>query len=145
MKFRVFLLVIFLSGIYIFFLGDSGIIKRLSLLEKLAGIERKIDILKSDNQFLAQEIQGLKKSNFSTQDLLDNGFIGPDEKVLIDPNQIGKITLPKKKHLVLVGSKSLGYFNLELKHLRILWIVFSVFLVLWYLSRNRKFFHLDSS
>ena len=154
MRFRIFLIVFFLGGIYLFFLGDSGFLRRISLSKKVVQAEKRISVLEKNNQKIEEKIRAYRNQKFSTEDLLASGYIANDEKVLINPNEQGNYVKIAEEEKNFLRQKQLASeeifkignsFKIKLEHLRILWIVFSVFFVLWYLNKKRHLFSKSSS
>jgi hypothetical protein len=129
-----------LAGSYLFIFSENGILERRELQKKYYLLIEKINFIKENNSSLNNECEKYKAGKFSNKDLIDSGFASKTGKILYINDSI--------KDQIKADGASQGNrdefdddFNISLKHLRIIWIIFSViFLFIYYLkySKNRE-------
>ena len=135
-KYRSGLLVIvfILFGIYCFVLGDSGILERMKLVKAREEIEKNISILQRDNNTLQKQYSIVSNnktnSNFYKREASKQGFIAEGEKYIFFKKQENQETSKPK-----VKTKEDKY-KVELSHLRILWAVASIMIILLYFGKR---------
>ena len=118
-----------LLGVYVFVFSDTGLLERRNLEKKKYILSEKIQRLQIMNHDLELRIDQYSKGNFTLSDILDNGFV-----------PVGSLTvhlenaqfIPFKEKEKIDGDKP---NVLDTESLRILWIVFSVFVMLAVFSR----------
>lgn len=122
-----------LFGIYCFVLGDSGIIERYRLIQEKRSIESRILRLEQKNRMLAQIYDRYKNGYYSPEDFLKAGFLGTEEKVLYVKNSNGESE--EGKHSV--RSTAEQGTDVELRYLRIFWLLVSVVVISIIILRKR--------
>lgn len=126
-----FILIFFLSGIYVFIFGESGLLERLVLEKKRAGFIENIADLKEENKRLRELLNRYSEGRLSEKDILDSGFTAGDERILSlhgVKDQDDKVREPAD---VLEST-------VRLSHVRIIWVVVSMLILLFYFSRKEK-------
>jgi len=127
-KFGTFLLVFFLFSIYIFVFSESGILERIKLNNKFDLLNKRITDLKYENMELNESVQNNSAGNYSDSDILRSGYTGKGGNVLIFKG------VPEEKKPDLVIDKD--SFNFNYDHLRIIWIIISVMIIIIFLTRK---------
>ncbi len=110
-----------LFGIYCFLLGDSGLIKRYRLIQEKRNIEARTVRLEQKNKLLAQVYERYKNGYYSPEDFLKAGFLGAYEKLLYLKKYDGKV---EKDEATAPSAEERG-FDVELRYLRIFWLLVS--------------------
>lgn len=132
-NFTLFLIVLFLSGVYLFIFSESGALERKRYNEKRNEILSNIDNVRAEKKKLELESKnGL--NNVSDGELFRSGYIRDGSKVLfIDPGGEGKPGIVEA-----IFEDDIG---VDVTHLRVVWIVISSLVLLLYMVnryRNRE-------
>lgn len=114
-----------LFGIYCFVLGESGIIERYRLSQERRKIETRILRLQEKNRQLAEIYERYRNGLYSPEDFLKAGFLGAGEKALYVKHTGAEVE--KKEHSG--HSAAEQEIDVELRYLRIFWIIISVVIV----------------
>ncbi len=114
-----------LFGIYCFVLGDSGVIERYRLIQEKRNIDLRILRLEQKNRLLAQVYDGYTKGNYSPEDFLKAGFLGAEEKVLY----VKPLDAEAEKDKSPIRTAAEGRADVELRYLRIFWLLVSVVVI----------------
>ncbi len=126
-KASVIMLVIFLFGIYCFVFGQSGILERNELLKQKKIIDEEILLVERENQRLLAlyDEYATGKAYASTAESL--GYILPDQKVIVFTPQSTKLN-EENEIFPKISSQQMPIT----KHLRTLWVLLSVLIVVLY-------------
>ena len=121
------MLVIFLFGIYCFVFGQSGILERNELLKQKKIIDEEILLVERENQRLLAlyDEYATGKAYASTAESL--GYILPDQKVIVFTPQSTKLN-EENEIFPKISSQQMPIT----KHLRTLWVLLSVLIVVLY-------------
>lgn len=125
-KFRTFLLIFFLFSIYIFIFSESGILERIKLNNKFELLNKRISDLRDENIELNNSVNSYSKGNYSDLDILRSGYTGKEGNVLLFRG------LPEEKRTEYKVDQEILYFNYD--HLRIIWIIISVMIIIIFLT-----------
>ena len=129
-KFRTFLIIFILSGLYIFVFSESGILERRELNKKYNQLTSKIDYIKMNNLTLEKESEKYRSGIYGSSDIIGSGFVYKTGKLMyIDDT--GKEKDPK-------AEVKQDDFLISVEHLRIIWIIFSVMFMFYYFLKNNK-------
>ncbi len=126
-----FILVFFLSGVYIFFFSESGLLERKKYELGRESLEHRIENLSIENDRLRALLSRYKKGELTDDDLLNSGYLPENSRVLILEG------IEKDKKNKDIPSQGAATYS-DTHHLKILWIVFSLFSVIVYLTRNLR-------
>jgi len=127
-KFEAFLLIFFLFSIYIFIFSESGILERIKLNNKFEMLNKKISDLRDENIKLNNVLNNYSAGNYSDLDIIRAGYTGKDGSVLLFRG------VPEEKGSDLKSDPDVLYFNYD--HLRIIWIIISVMVIIIFLTRK---------
>lgn len=122
-----------LFGIYCFVLGDSGVIERYRLIQEKRSIEERILRLEQKNKLLAQVYEKYKTGFYSPEDFLKAGFLGAEEKLFYVKNSNEEVAKEKESTRVAMERG----FDVELRYLRIFWLLVSVVVISIIVLRKR--------
>ena len=131
-KFKTFIIIFILAGVYLFIFSENGILERRELQKKYNLMTEKIANIKESNSRLNNECEQYRSGKFTDKDIIDSGFVNKDGKVM---HISGAVEEPVK-----INETNYDEFMISLEHLRFLWILVSiVFLVFYYLKNyNRR-------
>ncbi len=129
-KFKTFLLIFVLAGIYIFVFSESGILERRELNKKYDLLSDKIDQINLNSSQLSKECEKYRSGIYNSHDISGSGFVYRTGKLLYI-NDTGKEEVPGN----LINTEN---FLISLEHLRIIWILISVMILSWYFLKNNK-------
>ncbi|MFH0977392.1 MAG: septum formation initiator family protein [Spirochaetota bacterium] len=125
-----------LFAVYFFVFGDTGILERIQLVKQEDGIKQNIAELKKENSDLQKEFSTVSNrqtnGNFYKQEAARSGFIAGGEKYIFFKSS-GKVEKVNAKSAVKDDE-----YPVELSHLRILWIVISAIVLLFYFWNRKK-------
>ena len=124
-----FLLVMSLLGVYVFVFSDTGFLERRDLQKKKYILSEKIQRLQIINHDLELRIEQYSKGNFALSDILDSGYVPAESLTVYLEN--AQFTSFKEKEKSIDEKPNV----LDTESLRILWIVFSVLVMLGVFSR----------
>ena len=132
-KNRLTLLIIaaFLSGVYFFVLGDSGIIERFRLMDEKQIVKARIQRREILNENLKLLHNKYRKGEYTREDVLKAGYIAPGERVVFIKN----FPNDEKNTEPFVRS---GRVYVELRHLRILFAIVSLTILILLLIREKN-------
>ncbi|MCU0822503.1 MAG: septum formation initiator family protein [Spirochaetes bacterium] len=121
-----------LFAVYCFIFGESGILERQRLADDRILLENRIKKLEKENNDLAGLSERYKKGEFLKEEATKSGYITEGEKVLFFKKASGKSEeIPASK---LNDDK----FSVNTAHLRILWVVISLMvLLIYYIIRSK--------
>ncbi len=132
-RYSLFLVSFVLVAIYAFVFGDSGILERRRLDNEKTDLDQRIDNLKEENSRLGKLHEQYKNGEFLKEEAVKAGYIEKGEKLLFFKKQ-DKETQQKSEK-----SQVDDEFNVDLSHLRILWVVISVMIILIYYVIRSKY------
>ena len=122
-------------GVYCFVLGDNGVLERLKLIKSKQQISQNIANLQSENEALQNEYSIISKNDTNTEvyknEASGSGYIDPDEKYIFFKNE-------KKEEVFKPVKQEAENYPVKLSHLRILWGVASIMIILLYLARKKR-------
>ncbi len=129
-KFKAFVLVFFLTGIYFFVFSESGFLERRELNKKFNALNEKIDYLKTENQKLSHEWEKYRSGNYDDNDVISSGLVSRTGKLLYIND---KIKDDDRKSSIIQDD-----FTISLDHLRIIWILISIVTLFYYFLNKKK-------
>lgn len=129
-KFKTFVIIFVLSGLYIFVFSESGLLERRELNKKYDQLSEKIDYIKYNNLKISKECEKYRSGLYNSADIIGSGFVYKTGKLIyIEDSQkesiSGNVTNPED-------------FSISLEHLRIIWIIISVMFLSYYFLKNTK-------
>lgn len=134
-RISLFILTFILFTIYCFVFGDSGILERRRLKNEKVNLENKIENLRKENARLKNLSERYRAGEFLKEEANRSGYIAPGEKVLFF-NKKEDFGDEKTKKIQDVKDDGL---ILDVENLRILWIVFSIMILLiYFLAINKE-------
>lgn len=111
---------IVLIGIYIFVLGDSGIIERYKLLREKQKVAIRVQNLEQKNKYLRSIKEKYEKGHYFPEDFYKAGYINSEGQVFLIKNDTPLLVSHEEKN------GSIDILEIELKYLRILWGFISI-------------------
>jgi hypothetical protein len=125
----------FLLGVYVFVFSDTGFLERRNLQKKKYMLSERIQKLKTINLDLELRIEQYSKGNFTLLDILDSGYVPVGSiTVYLENSQLSSL-LPSFQENKEEDSDDGKPNVLDTESLRILWAVFSIFVMLAVFSR----------
>ena len=131
-RYSLIILLFALFAVYCFIFGESGILERQRFTGDRVLIENRIKKLEKDNTALSNLHERYNNGEFFKDEAAKSGFIKEGEKVLFFKKAAGKSEeIPASK---LQDEK----FSINTAHLRILWVVISLMvLLIYYIIRSK--------
>lgn len=124
-----FVLLFVLFGVYMFVFSESGILERREVKKKNEKLSNQIKDLKLKNIELSHLYNKYKDGLVADKDLLMWGYL-PFDKSLIFVDNSNRLLHKNEKKYETKKSK------IEITHLRIIWVVLSVLIILLYFSKR---------
>ncbi len=129
-RFRVILLIFILFSVYTFIFSESGLLERMRLKLKYQEIQQNLSSLKKSNDDLKELCNRYRGGNYSEKEIINSGLIYSGSKVIVfnDNNSSKSIA-------------SDGFsrdFQLDPAHLRIIWVIISLMIIIYYINRIRN-------
>ncbi|MCL1911824.1 MAG: hypothetical protein FWG13_06435 [Leptospirales bacterium] len=124
-QFSAFIIIFALVSVYVFVLGESGLLERMALYQKKEFLLERVDFLKEYNQKLEEEIRSNK--SVSSADFLNAGFIPQGGKVVVLKGLEESVRAP-------VLEESYRYGGIRMSYLRGTYCVLSLLALLFYFS-----------
>lgn len=130
-RFKTFLLVFFLFSIYIFVFSESGLLERNRLKNRFDQLDQRLALLKQENSELQKLYQKYAASQYSDIDVVRSGYTYDQSRILIFAGNP-----PEEKGNEFVLNRDFLSFNSG--HLRIIWVIISVMIIIFYFTKNRN-------
>ncbi len=128
-RFKSILFFFILFSVYIFVFSESGLLERMKLGRDYDSLRQRIGRLENDNRELAGKIGRYSEGLYSDSDIIASGYVtGGGRIIRFDDAGI------KRQE----SSTGKSEFDLELGHLRIIWIIFSIVLVVYYYTKRKN-------
>ena len=129
-RFRTFLIIFILSGLYIFIFSESGILERRELNKKYYHLTEKIDFVKKQNESLLKESENYRSGLYGDKDIIGSGFV----------YRTGTLLYFKEKEKEISNDSTITQddFMISLDHLRIIWIIISLMFMFYYFLKKNK-------
>ena len=125
------MLILFLSGMYVFIFGESGLLERQSLSLQKQTLMGQIKTLKEENLLLKEQLKEYRQGKLSPDDAKNSGLMNPQSRLLILKGVQEKEKLPPEPEL-----QGDAASPSHIQHLRVIWIVVSMLILLVYFSRK---------
>jgi len=130
-KFKTFIVIFVLFGIYIFVFSESGILERSELNKKYSQLNDKIDYIKTENLKLSKGCEKYRSGIYNDNDIIGSGFVYKTGKLMYIDS--------KDKEIVSKNETGTNEFLISLDHLRIIWILISLmYLFYYFLKKNQS-------
>ena len=129
-KFKTFIIVFILMGLYLFIFSENGILERWELQKKYNLLNEKIDLIKESNLNLNNEGENYRSGKFNNKDIADSGFVNKTGKVMY----INDTTKDQVENSETINDE----FIISLAHLRFIWILFSIMFLFFYFFKNNN-------
>ena len=125
---KTFILIFILAGSYLFIFSENGILERRELQKKYNLMTEKIASIEESNSSLINECEKYRAGKFSDKDIAGSGFVHKTGKVMY----IGDTENDQVKTNVTIYDE----FTISLEHLRFLWIIGSIMILLVYFLKE---------
>jgi len=131
-KFKTFIIIFMLAGVYIFIFSENGILERRELQKKYNLMTEKIANIEEKNLSLNNECEKYRSGKFNNKDIAGSGFVYKTGKVMYISDTV--------KEQVKTNETIYDEFMISLEHLRFLWILVSVMILFFYFFKeyNKK-------
>jgi exonuclease VII small subunit len=132
-RFLVFFVIILLAAVYVFVMGESGILERRELTKKKTAIEDRIAELERDRKKLEEVRESYRRGEMTDRDLVRSGYLKRNQEIVrfrgLDEEDEKEVTFPGESDIDL---------PITTGHIRILWLVFSVLVLVLVLLFIRR-------
>jgi len=129
-RFRIILLIFILFSVYTFIFSESGLLERMRLSSRYLELNQNITLLKKSNAELEQICSRYRAGNYSEREIVNSGLILNGSKVIVfGDSYAAKNTFPYDLN---------NNFELDPSHLRIIWIIISIMILMYYVNRIRN-------
>lgn len=129
-KFKTFLIIFLLTGLYVFIFSESGILERRELNRKYDHLASKIDHIKKENDFLSRESGNYRSGLYRDTDIMGSGFVYKTGKLVYFKDSENEV-LQKPDTVI-------DDLLISLDHLRIIWIIISLMFLFYYFLKKNK-------
>lgn len=129
-RFKTFIIIFILSGLYVFIFSESGILERRELNKKYDQLSSRIENIKADNSRLSKQCENYRSGIYSDNDIIGSGFVYKTGKLMY-------ISDTGKETVSMDGMNPDG-FIISLDHLRIIWILISLMFLFYYFLKKNK-------
>jgi len=126
------ILIIVLFGVYCFVFGQSGVLERMVLVQEKSLIDEEILGVERENQRLLALYDSYATGAAFSSTAESLGFILPGQKVIVFAPKRAKLS----EKTEILAKKSLPQVPIT-RHLRTLWVLLSIFIVVLYLVHFR--------
>ena len=124
-----------LLGVYVFVFSETGIFERKNLQKKIYLSSEQIQKLQIINRDLELRIEQYSKGNFPLSDILDSGYVPVGSLTIFLENSQPSSFKETKEKIIDIDMDSGKPDIFDTESLRIMWIVFSIFIMLAAFSR----------
>jgi len=129
-RFRIILLIFILFSIYTFIFSESGLLERMRLSSRHLELQHNISLLKKSNEELAQICSRYRDGDYSEREIVNSGLIFNSSKVIVfGDSYASKNPIPYDLS---------NNFELDPSHLRIIWIIISLMILIYYVNRLKN-------
>ena len=129
-RFRTFIFLFILFSIYIFIFSESGLLERMKLYGEFESLKIRIAGLEEENRSLAASLEKYSAGEYSDRDIAGSGYVKSGGKIIyFNDNAAGASDEPEDRGIT-------NTFELELGHLRIIWILFSFVITFYYFKKR---------
>ena len=128
-KFRSFIFLFTLFIVYLFIFSESGLLERMKLDRDYESLKSRITGLENDNRVLSDTIGKYSDGLYSGRDIINSGYTYSQGKI---------IHFTGSAPAAHPDTEPVSDFEFELSHLRIIWIIFSVVLSMYFFTRRKS-------
>lgn len=128
-KFKSFIFLFILFSVYVFVFSESGILERMKLNKDYKTLAQRIATLESDNAAISDNLKQYSEGLYRDKDVIASGYVNNGGKVICFNEPASGVTDAEPKN---------NEFYIELSHLRVIWIIFSIVLMVYYYTRKKK-------
>lgn len=132
-KISLIILVAVLVSIYCFVFGESGVLERFGIEKKHDIIEKRINKLKFENSLLVKSLKEYKEGTISKEDFIRSGYVESGEKIIFFHGSVSSRDMHADSQRESVSSAVV-----DTRHLRILWIVISILVIVLFYIKIKK-------
>lgn len=118
--------------LYCFLLSDSGLVARIQLDNDREHVQTRIQNLGEQRKELTKLMGQYRRGEFLREEALKSGYISSNERFLIfkgADNDLSKSHAPRESQA----------YDIELVHLKILWIILSLIILMFYIIRKKRY------
>lgn len=129
-NFQTFAVIFILAGTYALVFSESGFLERARFQKKRIELERRLVDLKAENEDLVAAYEFYRKGGLTKSDVMKAGYIEKGEKLIFFK---GAKDDSRPRDLPGETSDAPG---ITMREARIMWIILSIVIFLFYLSRK---------
>jgi len=124
--------VFFLVGTYMFVFSLSGVLEKMVLAGKMQKVEESIENLKTENRELRSRLERYRRGERTPRDILNSGYTYNDGRIVFIHGVKGERDGPAP------DSEKAGQYSINIKHMRVAWVIFSALVLLFLFSRRQR-------
>jgi len=129
-RFRIIFLIFVLSSVYTFVFSESGFLERMMLKARQMELQQNLAALKKSNEELKELSSRYRAGIYTEKDIINSGLIYSGSKVVVFKENY--------KSEKLFSEDISDNFQLDPSHLRIIWIIISLMILIYYINRIRS-------
>lgn len=119
-----------LFSIYIFIFSESGLLERMKLHGEFESLQKRITGFEQENRDLEASLDKYSAGEYSDRDIAASGYVANGGKIIQFQGDGDNSALNGKKNRID------NRFELDLGHLRIIWILFSCVIAVYYFKKK---------
>lgn len=129
-RFRIILLIFVLFSVYTFIFSESGMLERMRLNSRYLELQHNLSLLKKSNEEMKVLCSRYRSGDYSEKEIINSGLIYSGSKVIVfNENYSTKSTFSDEIN---------NDFQLDPSHLRIIWVIISLMIIIYYVNRIRN-------
>ena len=110
----------------------SGVLEKMVLAGKMQKVEESIENLKTENRDLRSRLERYSRGERTPRDILNSGYTYNNGRIVFMRGVTGE------KDGTARDSENGGPYSINIKHMRVAWVIFSALVLLFLFSRRQR-------